>query len=164
MHDTNAGLNKALELTKNGRLQEALAVLTGLGGGAADAWQPHGSSGSYIPDIGRKYIPPAVIKIIDTWGRAAWRHLPARKRRLNRARPQRLQLDWAVRFGISHIPPGRLTAYDLYIPTGYTGMRSALLMLHGGTQTAADFAVGTRMSQLAEEHTFLVAYPEQSGR
>jgi poly(hydroxyalkanoate) depolymerase family esterase len=55
-------------------------------------------------------------------------------------------------------------AYKLYVPSGYNGQKLPLIiMLHGGTQSADDFAGGTRMNVRAEEDNCFVAYPIQPG-
>ena len=59
-------------------------------------------------------------------------------------------------------PHGELS-YRFYTPKGSAGRRMPLVvMLHGCSQTAADFAAGTAMNRLADEFGVLVLYPQQS--
>lgn len=56
-------------------------------------------------------------------------------------------------------------AYKVYVPAAKSDApRAMIVMLHGCTQSADDFAAGTQMNRLADEHGFLVVYPEQAAQ
>ncbi|KFI24278.1 esterase [Haematobacter missouriensis] len=53
--------------------------------------------------------------------------------------------------------------YLKYVPaSAANGAAGVIMMLHGCTQNGADFAVGTRMNALAEQHRLIIVYPRQS--
>ena len=166
--DRNATMADALRLTRAGRLMEATALLQqGLGGAGQSmpaqmpAGRLHGPTG--LPRAGglldklqarlplglpgnSPLVRPSLVGSGGSRAAAAAASAPGGEIR-----------------HLSHSDPAGSRTYDLYIPTGYVGEPVPLVvMLHGGTQDATDFAAGTRMNDLAELHTFLVAYPEQS--
>lgn len=58
---------------------------------------------------------------------------------------------------------GATRRYLLFVPSAWDGTRRLplVVMLHGCTQDAEDFAIGSRMNEAAERAGALVAYPEQ---
>ena len=76
---------------------------------------------------------------------------PPRPARAPQGRPAgRLGEGWTLRF-------------DLHVPASIDPAVAAPLVvaLHGCTQTAATFAAGCRLNDVADRHGFVVAYPEQ---
>lgn len=80
----------------------------------------------------------------------------------------------ALRFRRGNKAPGRFIkrtysnaagtrTYRTYLPARFHGQSLPLVvMLHGCSQTPEDFAAGTRMNELADEHGFIVVYPAQA--
>lgn len=178
----HSGMMEAVRLTREGRLDEATALIQRSLGGAQDmdyaTEEPAGKASSaqnealpsseYAgssrqglrrppaqPRGFRGMTPPSGLQLPDMPltmpGSPAGVTSPV----IVPAGARFLELSYTSRAGSRN--------YKLYIPSGYTGQETSLVvMLHGCTQNPDDFAAGTLMNTLAEEQTFLVAYPAQN--
>ncbi len=153
--DKKTGMAAALRLTREGRLREAITVLQRtLRAPAADTKADDAKPGddqNSEAQTGAQVIPPSA-------GVSPGPGVRPRGPRPRTTAASSEGVQW-----LSHTEAAGTRRFDLYAPTGRTSTRHPLIvMLHGGSQHAADFATGTRMNEFAERHGLLVAYPEQS--
>src|ERR671914_1586574 len=176
-----AGIAEATRLTQRGRLDEATsAIQRALGGKLAPAAQerPGDTNGpkeviSHLVSETPQGLPGGRRKADSRLGATAWTTPGPTLLTRGVQHPSRTKAEKLASVNVPQV--GRFVersytnsagtrSYKLYIPSGYTGQAVPLMvMLHGCTQSPDDFATGTRMNELAEEHTFLVAYPAQAG-
>ncbi len=145
MNDTpQAGMAEATRLTRAGRLSEATALLQRL---------LHGGEASAQPEP----APGIMHRLLD-----GLRGLV----RGEAERPAAAETAAGGRFvAATYSSALGSRGYKLYIPAA-AGQRPMplVIMLHGCTQSPDDFAAGTGMNRLAEEHGCYVAYPAQDQR
>jgi len=160
-----ATMMEATRLTREGRLAEATALLQG--GSAAAAARPAAAPQTAPPASHRAarwqsgaFSGLGGVTLDDLLSR-----LPSKGRtHFGHGNSAASASHWPGRWlSGSYADHAGQRDYRLYVPSGYSGQPVPLItMLHGGTQAARDFAAGTCMNELAERHTFLVVYPEQS--
>ncbi|MDE1146438.1 MAG: PHB depolymerase family esterase [Azospirillaceae bacterium] len=173
------GMAQAARLTGAGKLAEATALIQQMlhGGKAAPtpAADPTVIDGTFtVVDPESPPAPPHASPFVSPFPAGRTGLGETLRRLAARAVPGGLA-DGAFRPAPPPVPEGAsfttasysgaagTRAYKLYVPARRSSGRPLplIVMLHGCTQSPDDFAAGTRMNQAAEEHGFLVAYPEQ---
>ena len=170
--DIASGMTEAARLTRAGRLSEATALIQRLlHGTAPDTASAPAGNGIVIdaepisstvdePTAKSRYEAPRP-NLRDALHDLTARFTPANGglRPTKAAEPLP---DGASFTTLTYSAEAGTRQYKLYVPSGRDGQRLPLVvMLHGCTQSPDDFAAGTRMNALAEEHGLLVAYPAQ---
>ena len=169
-------LLEATRLTRSGRLTEALALLQRALAGNASADAPTSHSPA-APLLTAQILDAEIVADTapgTTSGNAS----------MGSVAPGLQALDWTAKFpglrGPRNVQPADIApsagryvsgafsnasgsrSYKLYIPSGHDAQPSPLIvMLHGCTQSADDFAAGTRMNFAAEKRGCFVVYPVQ---
>jgi poly(hydroxyalkanoate) depolymerase family esterase len=181
-----AGLIEATRLTRAGRLLEATALIRRtLGGGLPAAEGAEGRASDRDGEASNDALEGEFSNVVEPSDPAVTPVQEAAPADASRSFGlKHLLRGWRTRGTASGVPksestvaegrPGQFVTgshasragarpYKLYIPATYTGQPLPLVvMLHGCTQSADDFANGTRMNALAEERQCLVLYPEQT--
>jgi poly(hydroxyalkanoate) depolymerase family esterase len=182
---------EALRLTREGRLEEAMAVLRGGAAPAAAGSVKKEADNGMAPVL--DMVPPS-LETGSAWTTPPTRPASEATQReddgsrststsdafRDRLRKFDLPGGWeraagALRPGKVVVPAGATfetgdfaneagsRSYKLYIPSCYRGEPLPLvMMLHGCSQSPDDFAAGTKMNECAEEQGLFVAYPAQS--
>jgi poly(hydroxyalkanoate) depolymerase family esterase len=153
-------LHEATRLTRAGRLNDALAVLRAATIGQTTGQQPT----SKIIDGEIVTHPEAPIKLSDVVPQLlrpfVGTNLPGMRH--HALEPADIVPEGGRYISGSFSSSEGTRSYKLYIPTVRNGgPRPLIIMLHGCMQSADDFAAGTRMNFVAEEHGCFVVYPEQ---
>jgi poly(hydroxyalkanoate) depolymerase family esterase len=181
---------EALRLTREGRLEEAMAVLRGGAAPVGEGSVKREADNGTVPVL--DMVPPSV-ETGSAWTAPPTRPASEATQReddgsrststpggfLDRLRRFDLPGGWeraagAPKLAKVAVPAGATFAtcdfaneagsrrYKLYVPSCYKGQAMPLVvMLHGCSQSPDDFAAGTRMNERAEEQGLFVAYPAQ---
>ena len=165
---------RATQLVRQGRLDEATALLQGtnaktgkanaapnatarLNKVKADPGSLHGRLAGNLGRLGGLASGRNPLPDMDDLRAAS---VLARAKRGSGASPvlaPGARYEWRT-----HKGPHGSRRYRLYVPAA-TSVRAMplVVMLHGCTQDADDFAAGTRICEAAERHGFMVVLPEQ---
>ena len=159
-------VEQATALTRAGRLHDATDVIQrALGGGGAGIG-PQARAAADVIDVEAREVPTPDGEAMPALAPAGPRSSEPRAAEAPASSPRGAPAAGTAESFERGRHGGAGAAgrdYRLYVPPDAAAQpRPLLVMLHGCTQDADDFAAGTRMNALAREHGCYVLYPIQS--